>query len=62
MKTSCCRAGRTPAIDSGNGPSPGRALTGEARREQSSDEQPGLDGSFNDLIGASKQRLRHGET
>src|SRR5438552_11509813 len=32
------------------------------RREQSSDEQPGLDGSFNDLIGASKQRLRHGET
>src|SRR5207237_9083315 len=33
MKTSCCRAGRTPAIGSGNGPSPGRALTGEPRRQ-----------------------------
>src|SRR5207302_8764866 len=29
-----CRAGRTPAIDSGNGPSPGRALTGETRRNR----------------------------
>src|SRR5438067_8647962 len=32
MKTSSWRAGRTPDIGSGNGPSPGRALTGETRR------------------------------
>src|SRR5207248_3027358 len=34
MKISSCRAGRTPDIGSGNGPSPGRALTGETRRFQ----------------------------
>ena len=34
MKTSSCRPGRTPAIGSGNGPSPGQALTGETRRER----------------------------
>jgi hypothetical protein len=34
MKTSSRRAGRTPVIGSGNGPSPGRALTGKMRRNR----------------------------
>src|SRR5947207_1564951 len=34
MKTSSRRAGGTSAIGSGNGPSPGRALMGETRRQR----------------------------